>query len=325
MNGEKVVVSRQIPPQALSVIKQQADVFLWESEEVPIPRDVLLRECREAVGIFATLTERIDEEFLSNAPNLKVISNMAVGVDNIDVAATTRRGIPVGHTPGVLTETTADLTFALLLASARRVVEGADLVRQGNWKTWSPMMMTGQDIFGATIGIIGMGRIGEAVAKRATGFSMRILYHNRTRRPEVEQSLGATYCSLEELLKQSDFVVVLTPSTAETHHLIGKKELHLMKSTAVLINTSRGSNVDEKALYGALQDGVIWGAGLDVFEQEPIGADHPLLSLENVVPLPHIGSASIATRTNMALLAAKNLIAGIQGEKLLHTVNPEVY
>ncbi|WP_018132282.1 2-hydroxyacid dehydrogenase [Effusibacillus pohliae] len=325
MKRDKVVVTRRIPGQALELIEAKAEVYLWDSEEVPIPRHVLLEQVADASGIYTNVSDKIDKEVFDNAPLLKVVSTMAVGFDNIDVSEATKRGIPVGYTPGVLTETTADLTFALLMATARRIVEGADYIRQGKWKSWGPMVLTGQDVYGATIGIIGLGRIGEAVARRATGFGMKILYHNRHRRPEVEERLNARYCSLEELLQASDFVVLLAPSSPETYRMIGEREFSLMKPNAIFINTSRGRNVDESALYRALCDNKIWAAGLDVFEEEPIAADHPLLSLPNVVALPHIGSASIATRTKMAVLAAENLLAGLQGQKLKHTANPEVY
>lgn len=250
---------------------------------------------------------------------------MAVGYNNIDVSAATRKGIMVTNTPDVLTETTADLTFALLMATARRLLEASDYLRRGEWKTWSPMLLTGQDVHGATLGIIGMGRIGEAVAKRAKGFDMRVLYHNRNRKPEVEEKLGVTYADLPTLLKESDFVCILTPYTSETHHLIGKGELAIMKKTAVLINTSRGGVVDENALYEALTTGTILAAGLDVFEQEPVPLNHPLLSLPNVVALPHIGSASVQTRTRMAELAAQNLLQALAGELPENLVNTEIY
>ncbi|MFC4768117.1 2-hydroxyacid dehydrogenase [Effusibacillus consociatus] len=322
---QKVVVTRRIPQKALDILEKHAEVYVWDSEEQPIPRHILLQEVEDAAGIFSILTERIDTEVFEQAPMLKVVSNMAVGVDNIDLAEATRRGIPVGHTPGILTETTADLTFALLMATARRLVDAVQFIKDGKWKSWSPMLLTGQEIYGATIGIIGMGRIGEAVAKRAAGFDMNILYHNRSRRPDVEKQLNAQYRPLEELLRESDFVVLLTPSTPETYRMMGEEQFNLMQPNAIFINTSRGKNVDETALYNALKEGKIWAAGLDVFDKEPIDPDHPLLSLPNVVALPHIASASIATRTKMAVLAAENLVAGIMGEKLKHTANPEVY
>jgi glyoxylate reductase len=298
---------------------------MWEEENVPVPRWILEDEISEVDGIYSLLTETIDEALLSKATKLKVISNMAVGHNNIDVTAATKKGIMVTNTPGVLTETTADLTFALIMATARRMEEGANFLRSGEWKTWSPMLLTGQDIHGATLGIIGLGRIGEAVARRAKGFNMKILYHNRSRKEDVEKELGLTYVDFTSLLKESDFVCVLTPYTPETHHLIGQDELSLMKDTAVLINTARGGIINEEALYDALNNKTIWAAGLDVFEQEPVPTTHPLLTLSNLVALPHIGSASIQTRKEMALLAAKNLLQALQGESPTHLVNPEVH
>jgi glyoxylate reductase len=322
MDKPKVVITRKIPTVALRMMEEKADVFIWDYEELPIPKHVLLKESKDAAGIYTNVGDPIDKEVIENSPLLKVVSTMAVGFDNIDVAEATKRGIKVGHTPGILTETTADLTFSLLMATARRIPEADTLVREGRWQAWSPMLMTGQDIFGAAIGIIGMGRIGEGVARRAVGFDMKILYHNRSRLPETEQKLNAQYRSLDELLQESDYVVMLAPSNEETFHMIGRRELGLMKPNAILINAARGTNVDEAALYDALKEGRIWAAGLDVFEKEPISKDHPLLSLPNVVATPHIGSATIATRTQMAIMAARNLLLGLQGEKLVHCVNP---
>lgn len=320
----KVYITRKIPEPVLTKIQHLCDVSMWEKENTPVPREVLEREITKADGLFCLLTENIDEALLQKAERLRVISQMAVGYNNIDVDAATRRGIVVANTPGVLTETTADLTFALLLATARRVVESADFLRRGEWKTWSPMLHTGQDVFGATLGIIGLGRIGEAVARRAKGFDMKILYHNRNRKPEAERALGVIYADLDSLLKESDFVCVLTPYSPETKDLIGERELALMKETAVLINTARGGIVNETALYNALKNGQIWAAGLDVFEQEPVPLDHPLLSLPNVVALPHIGSASVKTRIKMATMAADHLLQALRGEVPDCVVNPEV-
>lgn len=323
MAKHKIVVTRKIPEQALQLLKENGDVYVWNSEEEPIPYETLIEEIKDAAGLFTNVGDRIDKELLDQAPKLKVISTMAVGYDNIDVREAARRKILIGHTPGVLTETTADLTFTLLMSTARRVVEGSDYIRQGRWKSWGPMLLTGQDIYGATIGIIGMGRIGEGVAQRASGFNMNILYHNRSQRPLIEESLNARYCSLDELLQESDFVVLLAPGSSNTQHMIGERELRLMKPNSIFINVSRGTNVDEKALYEALNNGEIWAAGLDVFEQEPVSPDHPLLTLPNVTVLPHIGSASIATRTNMAIIAAENLIAGLSGRDMPFQVKVE--
>lgn len=315
----KIFITRKIPSSAVDKLKLACEVEMWDEEDIPVPRDVLERKVRDVEGLLCLLTEAIDQSLLEQAPHLKVVSNMAVGYNNIDVAEAGSRAIMVTNTPGVLTETTADLTFALLMAASRRVVEASQYLRNGEWKTWSPMQMTGQDIYGSTMGIIGMGRIGQALAKRAKGFDMRVLYYNRSRKPEHED--GIEYAELDALLAQSDFVCVMTPLSDETYHLIGKRKLELMKSTAVLINTARGGIVDEEALYDALTLGKIWAAGLDVFEQEPIRMAHPLLKLPNVVALPHIGSASIRTRTLMAELAADNLIRGLRGQRPEHLVN----
>jgi glyoxylate reductase len=321
----KVYITRRIPETVLEKISEVCEVTMWEQEDTPVPLDVLEREIHGVDGLFCLLTETIDEDLLEKASNLKIISNMAVGYNNIDVDAASKRGIMVTNTPGVLTETTADLTFALLMATARRVVEATEYVKDGKWKTWSPMLLTGQDIYGATLGIIGLGRIGESLSKRAKGFDMDVLYYNRSRKIEAEEALGITYTDLETLLRQSDYVCVLTPYTAETKDLIGKYELSLMKKNAILINTARGGIVNEEALYEALKNEVIWAAGLDVFEEEPVDIEHPLLSLQNVVALPHIGSASIRTRTLMAELACQNLLLGLDGEQPLHLVNKEVF
>lgn len=316
----KVLITRKIPYQIVEKIKHVCEVDMWEEEDTPIPREVLEAKVEDIDGLYCLLTETIDEALLKKAKKLKVVSNMAVGYNNIDIEAAKQREIIVTNTPGVLTETTADLTFALLMATSRRIVEASDYLRKGDWKTWSPMQLTGQDIFGATIGIIGMGRIGEALACRAKGFNMNVIYHNRSRKIDVEKELHVAYVEMDELLKQSDFVCVMTPYTKDTHHLISKRELQLMKNTAILINTARGGIVDEDALYDALKNNEIWAAGLDVFDKEPVNVDHPLLTLPNVVALPHIGSASINTRLKMANLAADNLINGVTNKKPLHVV-----
>ncbi len=320
----KVYITRRLPEPIVAKIESECEVSMWEEEDVPVPRDVLESEIKDADGIYCLLTETIDAALLDKAERLKVISNMAVGYNNIDVEAATKKGIMVTNTPGVLTETTADLTFALLMATARRIVEASDFLRQGRWKTWSPMLLTGQDISGSTLGIIGMGRIGEAVCRRAKAFGMTVLYYSRTRKPDIEQQHDVIYADMESLLRTSDFVCVLTPYTPETHHLIGKEQLSLMKKNAILINTARGGIVDESALYEALKEGNLWAAGLDVFEREPASPDHPLLRLPNVTALPHIGSASVRTRLNMGHLAADNLIAGLSNRIPKHVVNQEV-
>jgi glyoxylate reductase len=292
---------------------------------MPPPRDVLLREVADIEGLLCLLTDRIDEELLAAAPRLKVVSQMAVGVDNIDVAACTRRSIPVGNTPGVLTETTADLAWALLMATARRIVEAEAYTRSGAWKTWEPMGLLGRDVHHATLGIIGLGAIGAAVARRARGFDMRIFYSSRRRKPELEAELSLEYREMDEVLKESDFVSLHCALTPETRHLIGPRELALMKPTAILINTTRGPVVDQAALAEALKAGTIAAAGLDVFEVEPVPLDDPILALPNVVALPHIGSASVATRGRMARMAADNLLAALAGRRPPNLVNPEVW
>ena len=324
MAKPKIYVTRQIFDEAVDRLREATDMKYWDSE-MPPSRDELLREVRDIDGLFCLLTEKIDAELFDAAPNLRVVSNMAVGFDNIDVAEATKRGIPVGNTPGVLTETTADFAFALLMAAGRRVSEGDRYTRAGNWKTWGPMVLLGQDIHGSTLGIIGFGRIGVEMAKRAKGFGMNIVYYDVIRNEEREKEYGATYCSdVKELLAQSDFVSIHVNLTPETRHLINAETLSGMKSTAVLVNTSRGPVVDQTALYHALKDGTIGAAGLDVTEVEPISMDDPLLTLENVIIAPHIASGSVVTRTKMSLMAVDNLMAGLNGEPLPNTPNPEV-
>jgi len=300
-------------------------VIMWEQEDTPMPRELLLQEVKDADALFTNVTDTIDRELMDLAKELKVISTMAVGYDNIDVKEATKRGIPVGHTPGVLTEAVADLTFSLVMAAGRRVVEAMDVIRNNEWKSWGPFMLTGQQLYGATIGIIGMGRIGEAVARRAKGFNMNILYHNRSRKYVQEKELDAEYCSLDDLLIKSDYVVLLAPGSEKTQKMMGRKQFDLMKETGVFVNTSRGTNVDEQALYEALKDEKIFAAGLDVFESEPIKGDHPLLQLENVVALPHIGSATVETRNEMVDIAIDNIQKVLRNERALYTVNEEVY
>ncbi|UCC69213.1 MAG: D-glycerate dehydrogenase [Armatimonadota bacterium] len=319
----RVYVTRAIADEALASIRAEAEVELWPDPDAPPPREVLLREVRAVDGLLCLLTDAIDAEVIEAGEGLRVISNYAVGHDNVDVACATARGILVCNTPGVLTETTADLAWALLMAAARRVVEADGYLRAGRWRSWSPQLMLGQDVQGATLGIVGFGRIGQAVARRARGFEMRILYSDIARKPEAEEAVGAEFVDLRALLRASDFVSVHTPLTEETHHLIGAEELALMKPTAVLINTARGPVVDGGALAEALRERRIFGAGLDVFESEPPAPDDALLKLDNIVVLPHIASASVATRTRMAMMAAENLLAGLRGESPPHIVNPE--
>ncbi len=318
----KVYVTRLIPKRGLDLLCSFAEVKVWE-EELPPPREVLLEEVKEVEGILSLLTDTIDGELMDAVPSLKVISNYAIGYDNIDVQAATERGILVCHTPGVLTDTTADLAFALLVCVARRVVEASRYVREGRWKTWGPMLCLGYDIYSSTLGLIGLGRIGTALAKRATGFDMRILYYDTYRQRNLEKELGLICTDLETLLRESDFISLHTPLTPETYHMIGGEQFKMMKNTAILINTSRGQVVDQKALYEALVSGEVAGAGLDVTDPEPIDASDPLLTLDSCVVVPHIASASVATRTLMATMAAENLIAGLQGRMPRNPVNPE--
>jgi len=318
---KKIYITRKLPQAIYTKLADEFEVKMWDKEDQPVPREILMEEVKEIDGLFCLLTETIDREVIENAPRLKVIANMAVGYNNIDIDTATEKGIVVTNTPGVLTETTADLTFALLMATARMVIEASDYLRNGEWKTWSPMQLTGQDIHGATLGIIGMGRIGQALVKRAKGFDMNVAYYNRSRKPEIEEEMGIRYMGLEELLQQSDYVSLLIPYSPAVHHLIGKKELSLMKQSAILINTARGGIVDESALFNALKTGEIWAAGLDVFEVEPMLLDSPLLTLPNVVTLPHIGSASEKTRLKMADLAAENIIHVLNGGAPITAVN----
>ena len=319
----RVFVARKIPSEGLEAVQDACDMDLWE-DDLPPPRDELLRRVAGVDGVLSLLTDRVDDEFLDAAgPQLKVVSNYAVGFDNIDVAACARRGVRVGNTPGVLTETTADLAWALLMAAARRLPEGDRFVRAGSWKTWGPLLLLGPDVHGATIGIVGFGRIGQAMAQRARGFGMEILYHDLQELPaSVTEPLGATYLPLERLLPRSDFVSLHVNLSDVTRHLINAETLAMMKSTAVLVNTSRGPVVDQRALATALRDGVIWAAALDVTDPEPIPMDDPLVGLDNCLIVPHIAAASRATRGKMAAMAAANLVAGVRGEPLPTEVPP---
>lgn len=316
----RLFLTRRLPGDGFARLSQQReiDVDVWEGD-FPPPHDALLARVAGAHGLLCLITDRIDAEVLDRAgPQLRAVSQMAVGVDNIDVPACAARGIAVGHTPGVLTETTADLAFALLLAGARRVVEAARYVQEGRWQTWTPLLLAGRDVHGATLGIVGFGAIGQAVTRRATGFGMRVLYWSRTPKPEIAAAVGAEFRPLPTLLEQSDFVSLHVALTPETHHLIDARALARMPPHALLVNTARGPIVDETALIDALRAGRLGGAALDVVETEPISLANPLLQMENVIVLPHIGSAGVATRTRMADIAVANLLAGIRGEPLLH-------
>lgn len=326
MTKPQVFVTRKLPEPALFDLTAHCDVDVWP-EELPPGRETLLERVKGIDGLLCLLTDKIDAQVMDTAgPGLKVISNCAVGFDNIAVLDATQRGIPVGNTPGILTETTADFAFSLLLAAARRVVEADKYVRAGKWKTWGLTLLLGQDINGSTLGIVGFGRIGKAVARRGLGFDMQVLYYDpwNIDAPEARE-LNARSVDLDTLLRESDFVSLHVPLTEETFHLIDAQTLSKMKPTAILINTARGPAVDSEALYDALSQGVISYAALDVTEPEPIQGDDPLLELDNVIVVPHIASASHATRGKMAGMAVQNLIAGLAGRRLPHCVNPEVY
>lgn len=324
MPKPKVYVTRELPERGLKTIKERFDAEVWP-EYAPPPKKTIIEKAKDVDALATLLSDKIDAEVFDAAPKLKMIAQLAVGFDNVDVQEATKRGIYVSNTPEVLTDTTADFAWTLLMALARRVVEADKYVRMGKWKVgWHPAMLQGRDVYGATMGIVGAGRIGYAVAKRATGFSMKILFYDVIPRPEMEKDFGAKKVDLNELLKQSDFVSVHVPLMKETHHLINAEKLRLMKKTAYLINNSRGPVVDEKALYEALNEGRIAGAGLDVFEQEPTSLANPLLKLDNVVVAPHISSASYETRSKMAEMVADNLIAFFEGKKPPNLINPDV-
>ena len=318
----RVFVTRRLPGDALARLRDEAEVEVWP-DEAPPPPDQLLAAVREAHGLLCLLTDTIDDALLAGAPELRVVSTMAAGYDNIDVEAATRRGVLVTNTPGVLTETTADFAFALLLAAARRVAEGERAVREGRWTTWHPSFLLGRDVHGATLGIVGLGEIGRALARRARGFEMRVLYHSRSRKRDVEEELGVEYLSFDELLSQADFVSVHVPLSPETRHLFADAAFERMKPTAILINTSRGPVVDEAALHRALETKRIAGAAIDVAEKEPLSKQDPLLRQPNLLATPHIASASVATRSRMAEMAVENLLAALAGRRPPHCVNPE--
>ncbi|MET3683670.1 glyoxylate reductase [Alkalibacillus flavidus] len=316
-----VYITRKIADDVVSALANEYHVEMWGEEETTVPRDVLLSKAREADALLTMLTDSIDDELMQQAPNLKVVANLAVGYDNIDVQAASRHGVIVTNTPDVLTDTTADLTFGLLLATARRIPEAVKHIKEDKWTSWSPYMLAGHDVHHKTLGIIGMGSIGEAVAKRAKGFDMTVLYHNRSRKEQAEKQLGVEYRSFDDVMTQSDFVICMTPLTEETKGMFNRSVFKQMKSSAFFINTSRGAVVNEDDLYDALQAGDIRGAGLDVFQQEPIQADHPLLQCEQVVALPHIGSSSFETRTAMMWLTKENIERVLSGEEPKTPVN----
>jgi len=324
MPKPKVYVTRELPERGLHKIKQRFDAEVWSEYAAP-PKKVIIEKAAKVDALATLLSDKIDAEVFDAAPNLKIVSQYAVGFDNIDAKEATKRGIYVTNTPGVLTETTADFAWALLMSVARKVVEADKYVRTGKWKVgWHPTMLQGVDIYGATLGIIGLGRIGTAIAKRAKGFDMKVLYHDVVRRQDLEKELGIEYMEVKKLLQKADFVTLNVPLLKNTHHLMDERRLKLMKKTAILVNNARGPVIDEKALYKALKEGWIAGAGLDVFEQEPTPQSNPLLTLDNVVAAPHISSASFETRSKMAEMVADNLIAFFEGKVPLNLVNKEV-
>ena len=319
----KVYVTRRIPESGVKLLQESCEVEIWDSDDV-IPRDTFLNAVADKDAVLCLLTEKVDAETLDVAKNVKIFANMAVGFDNIDVAECTKRGIMASNTPGVLTDTTADFAFTLLMAAARRIREGHEFVHAGKWTTWGPLLLMGQDIHHATLGLIGLGRIGTEMARRGQGFSMRVMYNDVVRREDLEQELGLEYADFDTVLKESDFVSLHVPYMPATHHLISTDQFALMKESAILINTARGAIVDPQALYTALKSGEIWAAGLDVTEPEPIPMDDPLLTLDNCLIAPHIASASFNTRNDMSELAANNILAALSGKRPPTILNPEV-
>ncbi len=323
----KLFIARNLPGKAIEILSQYFQVEVW-NEFLPPPRDVYIEKIRDVDALVSLLSDRIDKELLDEAKKLRIIAQYAVGYDNIDIEECTRRGIYVTNTPGVLSEAVAELTMALILAITKRIVEADEFVRSGKWEesktAWHPELMLGMDLKGKKLGIVGMGSIGYEVAKRAKAFGMDILYYSRSRKPHVERELNAKFMELNELLKESDIVSLHVPLTKETYHMIGEKQLKIMKPTAYLINTSRGKVIDEKVLIKALRENWIAGAALDVFYEEPTPKNNPLLKLKNVVVTPHIGSAGRETRERMAMLVAENLIAFYKGEIPPNLVNKKV-
>lgn len=319
-----ILITHTLPEEWVASLKDRVHAITGPLDATQLAPE-LEASLSQAEGLFCLLTIPVRKELLDRMPRLRVVSNMAVGVDNIDVAACTARGIPVGNTPGVLTDATADLTMAILLSAARRLPESAQDARAGRWKTWSPAGWLGADLRGATLGIVGMGKIGRAVAERARGFGLQIAYTDTSPRPDAEAALGAAFLSFDELIRQSDFVSLHCPLTPETRGLINETVLRKMKPTAILVNAARGPVVDTAALTRALAEGWIAAAALDVTDPEPLPPDHPLYSLPNCLIVPHIGSATRGTRCRMAEMACENLLAGLEGRKLPYCVNPQVY
>ena len=321
---QRVFVTRKIPDEGLKMITEKFDTTVWPSQEPPSIQEII-QNAEDCDGLVTLLSDSIGPDVINKLPKLRVIAQYAVGYDNIDVSLATKRKIAVTNTPGVLTETTADLTWALLMAASRRIVEADRYIRDKKWDVaWGPELLLGSDIYGATLGIVGMGRIGQSVARRASGFNMKILYYSRTQNQNIENELDAKHVDLHTLLRESDIVTLHIPLNSETHHLISITEFEMMKENSILVNTSRGKVVDESALYTALKEGHIGSAGLDVFQEEPISKNSPLLDLENVVIVPHIGSASKNTRATMSRMCAENLIAALDGNMPPNIINPEV-
>lgn len=316
----KVYVTRHLPPTAYQELQKACEVEIWD-EEFPPPYETIRQRIADKQGLLCLLTDRIDAELMDAAPELKVISQCAVGYDNVDIEAATARRIAVGNTPEVLTDATADFAFTLLMAASRRLGEAVAYVKAGKWDTWGLTLLMGQEVYGATLGIIGFGRIGQALAKRARGFDMRIIYYDTNRDNAAAEELKALYCPLNCLLEESDFISLHVNLTSDTEGMIGARAFRLMKETAVLINTARGPIVDPEALYQALKDGQIAAAALDVTDPEPLPPDHKLLTLSNLIVTPHIASATVTSRTQMAMMAVRNLVAGIQGRALPTQVN----
>lgn len=303
----KIVVSRKIPKSFIEQLETLADVEVWNESYTPMPRDKFLASLKDATACLITLSEKIDEEVIEAAPHLKVIANMAVGFDNIDVQLVQSKGIVVTNTPGVLTETTAELGFTLMLTVARRIVEAEQYVQRGEWQSWGPYLLAGKDLYNAKVGIYGMGDIGKAFARRLKGFNANIMYHNRSRHKDAEEALGALYVPFDTMLEHSDFIICTAPLTEDTRNKFDTAAFKKMKNDAIFINIGRGAVVDEQALVNALQDGEIGACGLDVLRQEPVDMTHPLLSMKNAVILPHIGSASVVTRNRMIQLCVDNI------------------
>jgi len=325
MNTQRVFVTRSRVPKAISLLKEKFEVSVWDSL-IKAPKADLMKYIKDADAILTEVDDVIDKEIISNSPNLKIISNRAIGVDNIDIETANIKNIKIGNTPGVLHESCADLTFGLIIAIARQIPYAYNQVLKGNWKFFDQTPYIGPDVYGSTLGIIGFGKIGQALAKRAKGFDMNVLYYSRSRKNELESSLNVKWSSdINTLLKESDYICVLVPLSKETEHIISVKELKLMKKSAFLINTSRGKTVNQKALINALESNSIAGAALDVTDPEPIEIDSKLLSMKNVLIVPHISSASTKTIENMGLMAAKNIILGLSGQEMLSCVNADKF